>query len=84
MFIENNYLFRILLRIVDGVYFSIVDLIVLWEIKEYYFIILFGSRVVDGVYEFFLDGMELKEVEFNFGKKVGYYFFVDVYYIWWI
>ena len=74
---------RTLARRVDGAFPSVVNPIAVWEIKEYYYTTTFGSRVVDGVYETLLDGMELEELEASEGIKVFHYLFVDAKYTWW-
>jgi len=84
MFTKDNVPARLLSRTVDGAYPSIINPQAIWEIKEYYFTTTFGSRVADGIYESLLDGLELKEIETNLGKKTMHFLFVDAYYTWWI
>ena len=68
----------------DGAYPSIVNPLLVWEIKEYYYATTFGSRVADGVYETQLDGFEFKELYERTGKKVYHVLFIDAYRTWWI
>lgn len=74
---------RTLARRVDGAFPSLVNPIAVWEIKEYYYTITFGSRVADGVYESLLDGMELEELREHEGIDVKHYLMVDAHYTWW-
>ena len=74
---------RTLARRVDGAFPKSVNPIALWEIKEYYYITTFGSRVADGVYETLLDGMELEELWEHEKVKVKHYLMVDAHYTWW-
>jgi hypothetical protein len=74
---------RTLARRVDGAFPSVVNPVVVWEIKEYYHTTTFGSRVADGVYESLLDGMELEELRQHEGRDVKHYLMVDAHYTWW-
>lgn len=74
---------RTLSRRVDGAYPSIVDPLIIWEIKEYYHTTTFGSRIADGVYETLVDGTELEEVFRNENRKVYHLLIVDAYLTWW-
>lgn len=74
---------RTLSRRVDGAFPSAVNPIAIWEIKEYYHTTTFGSRIADGVYETFLDGLELEELYDSEHKKVLHYLVVDARYTWW-
>lgn len=74
---------RTLSRRVDGAFPSVVNPIAIWEIKEYYYTMTFGSRVADGVYETLLDGMELEELEAAAQRKVQHVLFIDDYFTWW-
>ena len=59
---QNGAPLRTLSRRVDGAFPSPINPVAIWEIKEYYYTTTFGSRVVDGVYETLLDGMEIEEL----------------------
>lgn len=72
-----------LTRMVDGAYPSVINPLVVWEIKEYYNTTSFGSRVADAVYETILDGYELTEIK-DVGKfDVKHYLLIDGYLTWW-
>ena len=62
-FTQNKFPVRTLSRRVDGAFPNVINPLAIWEIKEYYFTTTFGSRVADGVYETWLDGLELREVK---------------------
>jgi len=79
----NNAPLRTLARRVDGAFPGPVNLIAVWEIKEYYYTTTFGSRVADGVYESLLDGMELEELREEEKIDVKHYLMVDAHYTWW-
>lgn len=68
----------------DGAYPSIESPELVWEIKEYYYVTTFGSRVADGVYETQLDGFEFKELYERTGRKVYHVLFIDAYRTWWV
>lgn len=74
---------RTLARRVDGAFPSVINPLVLWEIKEYYYTTTFGSRVADGVYESLLDGMELEELRVSEGIDAKHVLVVDSHYTWW-
>lgn len=74
---------RTLARRIDGAFTTAVDPIAVWEIKEHYNTITFGSRVADGVYETLLDGFELQELRENEGVHIGHYLIVDDRLTWW-
>lgn len=57
--------------------------VAVWEIKEYYYMTTFGSRVADGVYETLLDGLELEELREHEGVDVKHYLMADAYDTWW-
>ncbi len=83
-FTKNGTPVRTLARQMDGAIPNAVNPGVLWEIKEYYYTTTYGSRVVDGIYETFLDGMELQELYQNEGVKVLHYLMIDSHYTWWV
>lgn len=68
----------------DGAFPGIINPVMVWEIKEYYYATTFGSRVADGVYETQLDGFELNEIYNRTGHKIKHVFMVDAYKTWWI
>ena len=68
----------------DGAIPSVMNPLMVWEIKEYYYATTFGSRVADGVYETQLDGYEFRDIFANTGYKVHHTFFLDAYKTWWI
>jgi hypothetical protein len=74
---------RTLARRVDGAFPKTVNPVAVWEIKEYYYTTIFGSRVADGVYETLLDGMELEELREHEAIDVRHYLIVDAHYTWW-
>ncbi len=74
---------RTLARRVDGAFTSTVNLIAVWEIKEYYYTTTFGSRVADGVYETLLDGLELEELKEHERIDVKHYLMIDDHNTWW-
>lgn len=80
---HNDMPLRTLSRRVDGAFPSVINPIVIWEIKEYYYTTTFGSRVADGVYETLLDGLELEELEASAKRKVQHLLIVDDYFTWW-
>ena len=71
-------------RHMDGAYPTLVNPLIVWEIKEYYGTKTFGSRVADGVYETQLDGYELKKFEQYIGHRILHVLFVDDYFTWWV
>ena len=82
-FTKNRFPIRTLSRRVDGAFPSVINPIAVWEIKEYYFTTTFGSRVADGVYETWLDGLELREVKENLSIPVEHYLIIDDHFTWW-
>jgi len=80
---KNRAPLRTLARRVDGAFPSVINPLVVWEIKEYYYTKTFGSRVADGVYETLLDGMELHELFASEGCKVFHYLFIDAHFTFW-
>lgn len=68
----------------DGALPGIINPVMVWEIKEYYYATTFGSRVADGVYETQLDGFELNEIYNRTGHKIKHVFMVDAYKTWWV
>lgn len=80
---EDNRPLRTFSRRMDGAYPSIVNPLVVWEIKEYYGTTTFGSRVADGVYETMLDGEEFAELRNYNGMDVKHYLIVDDHFTWW-
>lgn len=83
-FTQNKFPIRTLSRRVDGAFPNVINPIAIWEIKEYYFTTTFGSRVADGVYETWLDGLELREVKDNLHIPVEHFLIVDDHYTWWV
>lgn len=82
-FTKNRFPIRTLSRRVDGAFPSVINPIAIWEIKEYYYTTTFGSRVADGVYETWLDGLELREVKENLQIHVEHYLIIDDHFTWW-
>ena len=82
-FTKNKFPIRTLSRRVDGAFPNVINPIAIWEIKEYYFTTTFGSRVADGVYETWLDGLELREVKDNLKLHVEHFLIVDDHFTWW-
>jgi hypothetical protein len=82
-FTKNKFPVRTLSRRVDGAFPGVINPIAIWEIKEYYFTTTFGSRVADGVYESWLDGLELREVKENLNIHVEHYLILDDHFTWW-
>ena len=70
-------------RRLDGAFPTAVNPVAVWEVKEYYYTITFGSRVADGVYETLLDGMEIQELRENEGIELKHYLMADAYFTWW-
>jgi hypothetical protein len=68
----------------DGALPDIVNPLMIWEIKEYYYAMTFGSRVADGVYETQLDGHEFKQIEEATGIHIEHVFFIDGHRTWWV
>lgn len=83
-FTKERFPVRTLSRRVDGAFPSVINPIAIWEIKEYYYTTTFGSRVADGVYETWLDGLELREVKENLQIQVEHFLIVDDHYTWWV
>ena len=83
-FTQNKFPIRTLSRRVDGAFPSVINPIAIWEIKEYYFTKTFGSRVADGIYETWLDGLELREVKENLKIPVQHFLIIDDHYTWWV
>jgi hypothetical protein len=83
-FTHNKFPVRTLSRRVDGAFPNVINPIAIWEIKEYYFTKTFGSRVADGVYETWLDGLELREVKDNLKIHVEHFLIVDDHFTWWV
>lgn len=67
----------------DGAFPDIINPLIVWEIKEYYYATTFGSRVADGVYETQLDGFEFKTIEKTTGMHIEHVYFIDAYRTWW-
>lgn len=67
----------------DGAFPDIINPLIVWEIKEYYYATTFGSRVADGVYETQLDGYEFRKIEESTGIHVEHVYFIDAYRTWW-
>lgn len=82
-FTKDGFPIRTLSRRVDGAFPSVINPIAIWEIKEYYYTTTFGSRVADGVYETWLDGLELREVKDNLQIPVEHFLIVDDHFTWW-
>lgn len=82
-FTGNKFPVRTLSRRVDGAFPGVINPIAIWEIKEYYFTNTFGSRVADGVYETWLDGLELREAKDNLQIDVEHYLILDDHFTWW-
>jgi hypothetical protein len=80
---SNGVPIRTLARRVDGAFTSTINPIAIWEIKEYYYTITFGSRVADGVYETLLDGLELEEAREHENIDVKHYLMIDDHNTWW-
>lgn len=74
---------RTLARRVDGAFPAIINPVAVWEIKEYYHTLTFGSRVAGGVYETLLDGMELQELQQTEDIGVEHLLIVDSRNCWW-
>ncbi len=82
-FTRNKFPVRTLSRRVDGAFPGVINPIAIWEIKEYYFTTTFGSRVADGVYETWLDGLELRELKDNLDIHVEHFLMIDDHFTWW-
>jgi hypothetical protein len=82
-FTKDKFPIRTLSRRVDGAFPSVINPIAIWEIKEYYYTTTFGSRVADGVYETWLDGLELREVKDNLKIHVEHFLIIDDHNTWW-
>lgn len=82
-FTKDRFPVRTLSRRVDGAFPSVINPIAIWEIKEYYYTTTFGSRVADGVYETWLDGLELREVKDNLPIHVEHFLMIDDHFTWW-
>lgn len=82
-FTKDRFPVRTLSRRVDGAFPSVINPIAVWEIKEYYYTTTFGSRVADGVYETWLDGLELREVKENLQIHVEHFLIIDDHFTWW-
>jgi len=67
----------------DGAFPDIINPLIVWEIKEYYYATTFGSRVADGVYETQLDGHEFWQIEASTGIHIEHVYFIDAYKTWW-
>jgi len=67
----------------DGAFPDIINPLIVWEIKEYYYATTFGSRVTDGVYETQLDGYEFHQIEKATGVHIEHVYFIDAYRTWW-
>ena len=80
---DNGKLLGATSRRFDGALPGIINPMMVWEIKEYYYATTFGSRVADGVYETELDGFELKEIYERTGLKIDHVFMIDAYKTWW-
>ncbi|MFN0050227.1 MAG: hypothetical protein ACKVOU_13975 [Cytophagales bacterium] len=83
-FTKNKFPVRTLSRRVDGAFPGVINPVAIWEIKEYYFTTTFGSRVADGIYETWLDGLELREVKENLKIHVEHFLIVDDHFTWWM
>lgn len=83
-FTKDRFPVRALSRRVDGAFPSVINPVAIWEIKEYYYTTTFGSRVADGVYETWLDGLELREVKDNLQVSVEHFLIIDDHYTWWV
>lgn len=83
-FTQNKFPVRTLSRRVDGAFPSVINPIAIWEIKEYYYTTTFGSRVADGVYETWLDGLELREAKENLKINVEHFLIIDDHFTWWV
>src|SRR5690606_4515904 len=83
-FTKRNALSGMLSRRVDGALPSTVNPMAVWEIKEYYHTKTFGSRVSDGVYESYLDGMELQAIRASLDIRVDHVLVVDDHFTWWV
>ena len=81
-FTKNNQPVLVMSRRCDGAYPSIINPIVIWEIKEYYYTTTFGSRVADGVYETMLDGFELEKLS-SMNIDTEHLLIIDDYNTWW-
>lgn len=82
-FTKDRFPIRTLSRRVDGAFPNVINPIAIWEIKEYYYTTTFGSRVADGVYETWLDGLELREVKDNLQIHVEHFLIIDDHFTWW-
>jgi hypothetical protein len=82
-FTQNKFPVRTLSRRVDGAFPNVINPTAIWEIKEYYYTTTFGSRVADGVYETWLDGLELREVKDNLKIHVEHFLIIDDHNTWW-
>lgn len=82
-FTKDKFPARTLSRRVDGAFPTVINPIAIWEIKEYYYTTTFGSRVADGVYETWLDGLELREVKDNLKIHVEHFLIIDDHFTWW-
>ncbi|MGQ0827566.1 MAG: DUF7687 domain-containing protein [Bacteroidota bacterium] len=82
-FTQKKFPVRTLSRRVDGAFPTVINPIAIWEIKEYYYTTTFGSRVSDGVYESWLDGLELREVKDNLKIHVEHFLIIDDHFTWW-
>ena len=80
---SKNELQGIMSRRFDGALPSVVNPILIWEIKEYYYTTTFGSRIADGVYETQLDGYEIKAIYQETKRKVHHIYFIDDHNTWW-
>lgn len=83
-FTKRMILSGMLSRRVDGALPSTVNPMAVWEIKEYYHTKTFGSRVSDGVYESYLDGLELRGIRANLGIQVDHVLVLDDHFTWWV
>ena len=83
-FTRDKILSGMLSRRVDGALPSTVNPIAVWEIKEYYHTKTFGSRVSDGIYESYLDGLELHKIREALGIHVDHVLMLDSHYTWWV
>jgi len=68
----------------DGAFPSLINPLIIWEVKEYYYTTTFGSRIADGVYVSQLDGFEFREIKKFTGKHVEHVYFIDAYNTWWV
>lgn len=82
-FTRRMILSGMLSRRVDGALPSTVNPMAVWEIKEYYHTKTFGSRVSDGVYESYLDGLELRDIRASLGIHVDHVLVLDDHFTWW-